>query len=523
MENFEDKKNRGGYYTPNKVADFIVSWAIDGTEKKILEPSCGDGVFIKSIANNSHSNLAISKIIGVELNKNESEKAKMNNIDIINSDFFTLYKEHLKKTEFDLILGNPPFIRYQNFNKDFRDIALEELRALGFSPTKMINIWLPFLILSTNLLNKNGRLGMVIPAELMQVDYASEAREFLMTVFEELTIITFKNNIFENAQQEVVLLLGKKSSESQGIRLIEVSDAEELFSIELDDYKFHQVSPSKDKWLKLFMDSNEFDEFEQLSNSPKILEFNNIAEVNVGVVTGQNKFFVINKDTVSSYNLSKSTIDIISRSEQLKGFSLNDNDIEQLYSNGKKTKLFFPDDSLLPSDIKYIDFGESNEFHLGYKTRIRKKWYKVPVSWSPQAFFLRQVHKFPKIVINETNSTCTDTIHKIRVKSGISIENLAFSFMNSFTLLDCELKGRSYGGGVLTFEPGEVRKLRIPYYNFSREEMKKIKHLSENETIENLVQYIDELILKNYLNLTDYEISLIKRSWEKLNQRRLDR
>ena len=47
-------KLRGGYYTPEKIAEFIATWAIRTKNDEILEPSCGDGSFISAIADRLH-------------------------------------------------------------------------------------------------------------------------------------------------------------------------------------------------------------------------------------------------------------------------------------------------------------------------------------------------------------------------------------------------------------------------------------------------------------------------------------
>ena len=44
-------KLRGGYYTPCEISEFITNWAISDTSESVLEPSCGDGGFIKALAN----------------------------------------------------------------------------------------------------------------------------------------------------------------------------------------------------------------------------------------------------------------------------------------------------------------------------------------------------------------------------------------------------------------------------------------------------------------------------------------
>ena len=99
---------------------------------------------------------------------------------MVTCDFFEYYKENIEgQQKFDVIVGNPPFIRYQNVNADSREIAFKFMSKEGMHPNKLTNMWLPFLVLSALTLSKNGKLGMVIPAELFQVSYAGETREFL--------------------------------------------------------------------------------------------------------------------------------------------------------------------------------------------------------------------------------------------------------------------------------------------------------------------------------------------------------
>lgn len=44
------QKLRGGYYTPKPTADFLARWAIRTSTAEVLEPSCGDGVFLEAAA-----------------------------------------------------------------------------------------------------------------------------------------------------------------------------------------------------------------------------------------------------------------------------------------------------------------------------------------------------------------------------------------------------------------------------------------------------------------------------------------
>lgn len=121
-------------------------------------------------------------VIGIELDDVEAAKSAQYGTTVVCKDFFTYYQETIDgQTQFDVIVGNPPFIRYQHFAEEYRKVAFALMNKHGFKPNRLTNIWLPFLVLSCKALKPNGRIGMVIPAELFQVDYAAEARQFLST------------------------------------------------------------------------------------------------------------------------------------------------------------------------------------------------------------------------------------------------------------------------------------------------------------------------------------------------------
>ena len=80
-ENLSKQKLRGGYYTPQLIADFICNWAINAGTRSVLEPSCGDGSFIESAINrfkelNIDINEIQNRIIGIELIEEEAKKAE---------------------------------------------------------------------------------------------------------------------------------------------------------------------------------------------------------------------------------------------------------------------------------------------------------------------------------------------------------------------------------------------------------------------------------------------------------------
>ena len=529
-------KLRGGYYTPKKIAEFIATWAIRTKNDEILEPSCGDGSFISAIADRLHEMGASDQSIkhnvtGVELDKVEASKASQYGPNVVQSDFFTYYQKCIDgEKEFDVIVGNPPFIRYQNFEEEYRKVAFELMTKHGFQPNRLMYIWLPFLVLACKALKPDGRVGMVIPAELFQVDYAAEARLFLSNYFESLTLVTFKKLVFDDIQQEVILLLGERKSSKQGIRVVELDGLESLISagqtcLEVAEVK--KLDHSKDKWVKYYLSNEELNLLDRLNKSSKITNATDLYDVNVGLVSGENAFFVINQEIVDKFHLQESVVPIISRTDQIKGLELTEQDYENLVKAGKKVYFFepadLPIDELPKSQRKYIQWGEAQEYNKNYKCRIRPRWYHVSYTWRAEAFLVRQANLYPKMVLNNKHALVTDTLHKVRFHEGVDGRIVVGAFLNTYTLALSETLGRSYGGGVLTFEPGEMRKMRIPMIAADKLDLDKMDALQREGKIDDILQYTDEILLHQGLGLTAHEVELLHNIWSKMKDRRLSR
>jgi adenine-specific DNA-methyltransferase len=536
-------KLRGGYYTPSSIAKFICSWTIQDKNDIVLEPSCGDGNFIEA-AIQRFNELGIEgknlygRIKGIELIPDEADKAMhraskygLNSDTIVNNDFFSFISNQKKKV-YNAIIGNPPFIRYQNFPEKHRAIAIKMMEDLGLKPNKLTNIWVPFLVICSSLLSKNGRLGMVIPAELFQVKYAEQTRIFLSNFFERITIVTFKKLVFDGIQQEVVLMLCEKSVlKSKGIRVLELDDLTQLANInfkEIAEKEIVEIRHDTEKWTKYFLTPREIKILRTIKDSNRIPLANNILDADVGIVTGCNEFFMLNKSLVSAWNLQKFTTKVVSKSNQLSGIIFNDLDFNNNSDNNSANQLFLPKNiefnKLDSKSQKYIEFGEKKEFHKGYKCRIRKRWYITPSLWIPKGFALRQVNRYPKLILNNVEASSTDTIHRVRfISEQYSPESIVICFLNSLTFAFSEVTGRSYGGGVMTFEPTEIEELLIPVVENHGINVNLIDELIREDRIEEVLDIVDKAVLIDHYGFTLKETLELREIWKKMSDRRINR
>jgi len=540
------RKLRGGYYTPQPIAYFLAKWAIQSPTATVLEPSCGDGNILEAaidvlLACGAPTMSIPSLVHGVEIDETEAHKAAerlmTHNTPMLSQihigDFFAYCQERLfHHSRFDAIIGNPPFIRYQHFQEAHRAIAFRLMEHAGLHPTRLTNAWVPFLVASTLLLNEHGgRIGMVIPAELMQVGYAAELRRFLTDYYSKITLLTFKKLVFADIQEEVLLFLGERNDNDHiGLRIVELDRLDDLAVYEHTDFSFSDIKSmdhSKEKWTQYYLNQDEIDLLRALRADKRVTIAYDVIDVDVGIVTGLNDFFVLTDQQAKEQSLTAYTQPIVTRSGHLPGIKFTP---DVLLANMDKQVpsllLRAPDVSFdeLPELVRrYVVEGQEKGFHTGYKCRIRDRWYVVPSVWRPDAFLLRQVHNYPKLVLNQTNATCTDTIHRVRFVSALPDKMVVSAFINSLTFVFAEVMGRSYGGGVLELEPNEADALPMPLQNASAIDFEAIDSLVAQGNIEAALDLTDKALLVEGLGLSIPEARKLRGAWHKLRNRRINR
>jgi len=511
-------------------------WIKNINPKNILEPSCGDGIFLKSI----DTHIKNCHVEAIELLKSEAAKARKikkssnnNNYKIIATDFLDWAIPKLKKNEskFDAIVGNPPFIRYQYLPKEFQTNAELIFKLKNCKFTKHTNAWVPFLISSISLLRAGGRLGMVIPSEIMHVMHAGSLRELFEKECKRIVIIDPQDLWFENTLQAAVIILAEKknnfSETSQGL-IVERVKGRDFLKKEPEKF-FPKSSPRymknlNQKWMRALLTKECDNLLIKLSKSKKIRKFKEIASVDVGIVTGANKFFLVNNDVVENNKLHDYAHPMFGRSDHCPGIIYDESQHKKNEVSSKPTNfLFFKDSSVEKNKNikKYLNEGILEELHTRYKCRIREPWYSVPSVYKTEIGMLKRCHDAPRLILNEFGAYTTDTAYRIR-SSSLSSLNLVYAFINPLSSLCAEIEGRHYGGGVLELVPSEIEELLIPILpdkSFSKSDLKKLSKLIQSEKMEKVLRDQSNRVLGK-VGITKKEQNILLEGWTSLRLRR---
>jgi tRNA1(Val) A37 N6-methylase TrmN6 len=222
-------KNSGATFTPTALADFlsdkILKYA-NAKESVILDPACGDGVLLVSIAEKINGSFDF-ELRGYETNIDYLLEAKNNLSKIVSEqqyqivlqdfiDFATPCNNDLFSTnqnqEFaDIIIANPPYVRTQILGAEKSQQIARTYKLKG-----KIDLYFPFLIGMTNALKKDGIMGVITSNRYLTTKSGAEIRKFLLENYYILEVIDLGDSkLFDAAVLPAILIGKKKTSKKQ--------------------------------------------------------------------------------------------------------------------------------------------------------------------------------------------------------------------------------------------------------------------------------------------------------------------
>jgi len=530
------QKLRGGFYTDPDIAAFLARWVLEKQPKSLLEPSCGDGAFLEAVVDEKCGSLR--RLFACELNPEESAKARERvsstnklSVEIHEGDFLHWFLFHSEEAgHFDGVLGNPPFIRYQYLAKEQQFLAEKSFARFGLPFTRHTNAWVTFVIASLSLLAPGGRLAMVVPSEIFHIPHAQSLRRFIALHCARVLIFDPEELWFDDALQGVVLLLAEKKTaateRSMGIAVHRVKSREVLHQNAAQWFgsaDYIKGDSIHSKWMPLFLSRKERSLLNALREDARFATFLELADVDVGIVTGANKFFLVADEVVGSFGLEKWAHPMFGRSDQVAGVIYDKADHDANRREGLPANFLWFDDagfsSFPPSVQRYLRSGEEQSLPKRYKCRVREPWFRVPSVYASGVAMLKRAHHFPRLVLNKAEVFTTDTAYRIQPRHGTAV-SLVYSFFNSLTCLSAELEGRHYGGGVLELVPSEIERLILPLCSASEADLRgldaRFRVCSDDSQI---LREQDRVLLKKS-GLSSNDRGVLYDAWDRLRNRR---
>lgn len=479
------KKALGAFYTHDGLTDVICEWAIASAECIVFEPSFGGCGFLRSARDRLVSLDAATpngQIFGCDIDpeafghlanlfEGPVDLTRFHKGDFLQQDFHDSWIG-----KFDAVIGNPPYLPYRKIDPTRREAALQTLKESGLQLDRRASLWAYFVALSIHFVRNGGRMAWVLPSSFLYANYSHNLRRYITSVFSNVRAFELQERQFllEGTEEKTVVLLaeGKLADRSNGsnedILLSRCSGVSEL-------------SSEVRKWVAGKLTSPAVcgtSVFDNLSKAPRDLYLRLVSNqsyhqlgdhlrIQIGLVTGDNKFFLCNEEERMEYDISiENLVPVLPRFIYATGLEFQADDFDNMIQAGGKGYLVSSSDPrFAPNDIKtYLDSYPDEKKRTCSTFKKRAVWSQTDDGSAPDAFFPVMQHNGPRLVLNSAGVNCTNSVHRgnfKNCKSEAEKKLISLTTLSTFSQLSAEIVGRSYGSGALKHEPREAESVGI--------------------------------------------------------------
>jgi len=455
---------------------------------RILEPSSGHGIFAieiiqRLIQSSINFNFDFIEALNnniqfVEVDKNSFIKLKKNVFKIIeekgfiaeyinqniffNSDYLQL---HIN-SNFDCIIGNPPYVRHEVIDTKLKNIYKNKFSTFKYRA----DLYILFYEKSLSLLSKNGVLSFICSNRWLFNQYGQPLRELISKKYHLTKLINIeKANVFDEEVIAYPCITTIKNSIGYVTKFYETQEKE----ININAINFIKKDMPKDHaWQNLFLSYD-------INHTHLIgIEEQNF-KIGIGIATGADKIFIKKISEINDIEIEKSRIIPIIKSKSLTGNKIN---WDNLYLINPFEKNNICNLENFPNLKKYFNQHKNILLKRHIVKKNPKYWYKTidkikPDLQSKYKLLLPDLSGSKFLFIDNGKFYPHHNVYYITHENLNELQILACILMSDFIKNQLSQIGIRMNGGLPRFQSQTLRKLRIP-------NLKKL-HISDRQILIN--------------------------------------
>ncbi len=492
----EELRKSGQFWTPDWVAEAMVAYVLSDKGGTLFDPAVGAGAFFRAA-----KTIAIEKGLSVNLSGMDIDPTALEQAIAQGLDYCDLkdvrigdFVDQPPQKKLSAIVANPPYIRHHRLTMETK----EKLKKLSFKTIGCLldgraGLHVYFLIRALTLLQENGRLAFIMPADTCEGKFSNDLWRWIASNYALDAVITFSPvaSPFPKVDTNPLIFMIRNTLPKEDFWWVKCEESQTEMLRNFVDSNFQIIS------LKgLTVTKRKLSEgiSTGLSRPAAIGEkskyvLGDFAEIMRGVATGANDFFFMTSEQVRQTRIPLAYFKrAIGRTRDVATEEITQMTLDELDAKGRPTFLLaLNGDSLdnYPDSLRgYLKKGEI--LGLPQKPLIsqRKPWYKTETRIAPPFLFaylgrrnIRFIRNTAKI-IPLTSFLCVypKSIHHEDINRLWHILNHPETIANLVTI------GKSYGDGAVKVEPRSLEKLPIPENVIKQPEKLVQLSLFENKT-----------------------------------------
>lgn len=461
----DTRRQMGQFFTPRWIARSMARWTLDAHPRQIVDPAFGFGMLADECLRQGFKGQLTAYEIDSDLVEAwRTGTAGQRTVDLTQGDFLSL-----APAQIDAAIANPPYNRFQN--RDLTPAVQQQLHTLlGELASGFTNQYALFIYLVVSRLAAHGRAAFIVPSEFLATGYGVQVKNFLLQSrrLQHLVLFDTAERVFpEAATTACVLLFGHAAQTDLSVwHLAGSSDEARLAALcaghpsaTPDAVMPYSALDPTANWQGLGLGGGDLDGLVPL------LEFGRTKR---GIATGANEFFLLTQAEAAQRLLDeRSLIPCVASADSATQPVFDDADWRALRDSGRTAYLFNGMATGLDEighPASYIAYGEQQEYHLRYLTKMRRPWYRLeqrPVAPLLLAVFGRGGFR---AVLNRSSAVNLTAFHAFYPTQGkqYAVGLLWLYLQTPLARHAFERQHRAYGDGLKKLEPGDWNKLLVP-------------------------------------------------------------
>jgi methylase of polypeptide subunit release factors len=461
----EALREKGQFWTPDWVADAMVEYVSQETDM-VFDPATGGGAFLAALRR-THPEI---RFHGVDV-----DKEVLHDVIYFGKNTFAEHRDFIKNPpnqRFKAIIANPPYIRHHRIDEQTKSLLKQmTARITGFTIDGRAGLHVYFLIQALHLLEAEGRLAFLVPADICEGKFAPKLWKWVADNFCIECVATFSEEAapFPTIDTNALIFFIKNEKPRSHVAWIKIQErGNELFNLVKNqfDNQFAKSSLFEKRTLAEALKTG----FSRSQNHTPTHRYHlsDFATVMRGIATGANEFFFLTEAQIAQSGLPLEFFKrAIGRTRDVEGDILTGCDMVELDRKGRPTHLLSIEKSFdsLPIVLRdYLKKGEESGLPERALIRQRNPWYKQEKRAVPELLFAYLGRRSTRFILNEAEVVPLHCLHCVYThsKNPEQVNALWQALNHPDTLSNLHFVSKSYGSGALKAEPQNLAKLPIP-------------------------------------------------------------